>query len=180
MIHFEVISRETLLDNQWVPVEKQLVRLPNGETAEWFITNSPDAAIIVPILKTGEILMQYNYKHGAGIVLTEFCAGMIDDGETPLEGAQRELLEETGFVADEWIALGNTFANPTGSPMRYHFFLATQAKLIQPSSLDPSEQVEVFVVKDIFQVEKILFDGKHQTSVASLALFALAKKFLAG
>ena len=62
------------------------------------------------------------YKHGAGTILYEFCAGMIDEGESPEEAAKR-IIRRNGIPSRITSVSGNSFANPTGSPMRYHYFL---------------------------------------------------------
>ena len=110
MKKFKVLSRKVLIDSPFCPVEKQVVELPDGQTCDWYLNTSNDAVIVVPFLETGEVLLQRGYKHGSGEVITEFCAGLIDDGETPLETAKRELLEETGY-AGNLKQSGEIFAN---------------------------------------------------------------------
>ncbi len=75
MKKFKILSRELVLDNQYLPVEKQIVELPNGKTTTWFVALVSDAVIIVPQLKNGKFLLQENYKHGSGEVVTEFVLG---------------------------------------------------------------------------------------------------------
>ena len=176
---FEVLSRERVLDNRWMPVEKQLVRLPNGETADWYITRSSDAVIVVPVLASGEILLQRNYKHGAGEVVTEFCAGLVDPGEAPLETARRELLEETGYAAEHWTQLGTTYANPTGSSMRYHIYLAEQAFYHQAPDLEGGEQIETFLVDDLDATARLLCSPDTPSATAAFTALAFAQQYCA-
>ncbi len=178
MQKFEILSREMILDNQWLPVEKQIVRLPNGEEVEWFVSKSSDAVFVIPVLASGEILMQRNYKHGCGEIVIEFCAGLIDKGENSLAAAKRELLEETGYAAKQWKSLGTTFANPTGSIMRYHMFLAQDAAFFQEHTCEASEQIETFLVPDLAAAEQLLLQNSATSSVAALAAITFARQVL--
>jgi len=166
---FKILSREIILDNPYCPIEKHIVELPDGTQGEWFVNTASDAVIVIPVLKTGEILLQKNYKHGSGHIITEFCAGMIDPGETPEQAATRELLEETGHSAESFTRLGEAFANPTGSSMKYHFFLAQNCEKVSDQSLDTAEQIEIFTVKNAEEAKKLLTDPATHTSSATLS-----------
>lgn len=178
MKKFKILSRELVLDSQWLPVEKQIVELPNGQTTEWFVALNTDAVVIVPQLKTGGFLLQKNYKHGSGEVVTEFCAGMIDGKDNPEETAKRELLEETGFGCENIIKIGENFSNPTGSAMKYHFFLAQGCEKCTMPTLEDAEQVEVFVVEDIAKVSQVLTDQSILTSSATISALKYVEKYL--
>lgn len=173
---FTILSTEKVLDNPYIPVEKQRVVLPNGTEADWFITVGHDAAIIIPVLKTGEILLQRAYKHGCGKVVIEFCAGIIEKGEEPVEGAKRELLEETGHKAENMEFLGEFFCNPTGSKSKYFVFLAKDCEKVAETKFDDAEQIENFAVQNIDEVEEILFNPQIQTSTPAIAALSFLKK----
>ena len=177
MKKFKILSRERVLDSRWLPVEKQVVELPNGEMTEWFVALISDAVVVVPQLKDGGFLCQNNYKHGSGEVVTEFCAGMVDGDEDPLETAKRELLEETGFAAEEIIKIGENFSNPTGSAMKYHYFFAKNCKKIAEPALEAAEQVELLTLPDLQQVRETLLDTP-KTSSATISALKYAEKYL--
>ncbi len=159
-------------DVEYCRVEKQRVLLPNKSETDWFIRHSDPAVVIIPVLKTGEVLLQKTYKHGCGKVVVEFPAGLVDRGEEPSFTAERELREETGYVAEEMIPLGKCCADATGSNMTYYFFLAQRCeKLVEPT-LDDSEQIEPFVVENFAAVLKEFFGGEYETSASSLAALA--------
>lgn len=178
MQKFEILKRRLLLENPWMPVEVQTVRLPNGETTEWFVSLGHDVVIVVPIDPEGRVVLQQGYKHGSGKVITEFCAGMIDEGETPTEAARRELLEETGYTAKEFIKLGKAFPNPTGSKKYYHFFLARDAELTAEPALEATEQIETFLAADFDAAATRILSDPAVCSVASIAAIALAREYL--
>ncbi len=177
MKKFKILNREIALDAPYCPVEKQRVELPNGEQTDWWVNTSADAIIVIPVLKDGRILYQKNYKHGSGECILEFCAGMIDPGEKPAESAKRELLEETGHEAKKWISLGHNFSNPTGSQMRYHYFLALECSQVTTPNLEPAEQIECLIAQDLLELSNILC-ATPLTSSATICALKYAEKYL--
>lgn len=175
MKKFKILSREKILDAKYSPVEKHIVELPSGKTTEWYVNTTDSAVVVVPILSSGEVLLQRNYKHGSREVVTEFCAGLIDDGEKPIHAAERELLEETGYKGQLHF-IGEVFANPTGSTMKYYFFVAEDCKKIAEQDLDEAEQVELFTASDLMETRKILTDPKTKTAAATVSALAFAEK----
>ena len=177
MKKFKILSRKMIVDEPFCHIERQKVELPDGKTTDWFLKKSNDAVIIVPVLKTGKILLQKNYKHGSGEVVTEFPAGLVDKGETPQVTAARELLEETGFSAETFKKVGEVFADPTGSSMRYHFFIAENCEKVADQNLETGEQIEVFTVKNLDVAREILLDSKTKTSSATISVLKFAESF---
>ena len=110
MKKFFVLNSEILINEEYCKIEKQTVEFPDKTTGGWFIKHSNDAVIVIPRTADGQILLQKSYKHGGGEIVTEFCAGMIDEGEEPVEAAARELAEETGFSAENFELIGTTMA----------------------------------------------------------------------
>lgn len=165
-----------VLESEWMPVEKQLVRLPNGNLVDWFIGVGPSAVIVIPILENGEIMLQRTYKHGAGEEIIEFCAGIIEKGEDPKKAAKRELLEETGCKAEEIEFLGEFFANPTGSQTKYFLYCATGCRVVAKPTLDEAEQIENFSVSGYETLENEILSSENKTSMAVLAALPYARK----
>jgi len=176
MKKFKILFRETLLDSPYCPIEKHIVELPRGGTTEWFVNTSSDAVIVIPITKTGEVILQKSYKHGGGEIVIEFCAGLVDKLEVLLHAARRELREETGYIGKHFTKIGEVFANPTGSSMKYHFFLASGCVYSGAQKLDESEQIEVLKVKNMEAARKLLTDPKTKTSSATMAGLAFTMK----
>ncbi|MCF7917715.1 NUDIX hydrolase [Candidatus Gracilibacteria bacterium] len=121
------------------------------------------------------MLLQKAYKHGSREIITEFCAGMIDEGETPIQAAKRELSEETGYASSQWEKIGEVFANPTGSEMKYHFFLAGNCNQMKSPQQDEAEQIETFLVKSFEKARELLTNPKTITSSATMAALVFAE-----
>ena len=95
-------GREELLKGNFLHVVRDSVRLPDGGTATREFVLHPGAVAVVPILDDGRIVLERQYRHATGQVMIEIPAGKLDPGEGALVCGQRELLEETGYVAREW------------------------------------------------------------------------------
>lgn len=173
---FKIISRETLFDSPFCPIEKQRVELPDGTETDWFVNQGADVVIVVPILADGQVLLQQQYKHGSGVVVTEFCAGMVDPGERPQEAAIRELREETGYESTRWQKIGESLVDPTGSSKRHHFFLARDCVFVGDSNPEPTEQIELLLVKDFKTAEELLFNTDTKTASTMIAALKYVEK----
>ncbi len=102
----EAIQTETVFKGRLLHVKRDRVRLPDqSESTREYIVH-PGAAVVIPILKDGKLVLVRQYRYAPGAVFYELPAGVIDDGEDHLSAAKRELLEETGYAARDWSYLG--------------------------------------------------------------------------
>ena len=102
------VSSEEIYDGQVVHLYKDIAQLPNGKTAVRETIRHIGAVGIVPLTGDGKVIMEKQYRYPLGRVVTEIPAGKLNcKTEDKLAAAKRELEEETGLVADEWIPLGD-------------------------------------------------------------------------
>ena len=140
---WRTLARRVLLERQpWFTVGEEDVALPDGTTIEGFSWIAMrEFAIVVPILADGDTILIRSYKHGVGAVSLSCPAGYLEPGETGLEGAKRELREETGHEAEEWIPLGRFVVDGNYGSGAMHAFIAKGAhKVHEPDSGDHEEQ----------------------------------------
>ena len=101
------ISSELVLDGGMMRVKRDQVRLPSGNQGQREFILHPGAVLIIPLLQNGNLLLERQFRYPLNRVFVELPAGKIDAGEDILSTGQRELLEETGYTAQEWIYLGH-------------------------------------------------------------------------
>ncbi len=100
------VSGEQVWRGAFLDVRRDLIRQPDGHTATREYIVHPGAVMVVPLLDDGRLVLERQYRYPLGRVLLEFPAGKIDPGEPIQACAQRELREETGFIAAEWARAG--------------------------------------------------------------------------
>lgn len=140
----KVTSRASF-KGRWLQINEDEVLLPDGKTALREYVLHPGAAIILPIFEDGSILMERQYRYPVGQHFYELPAGKLESGEASLETAQRELLEETGYVAAEWRELGSLHPCIGYSNERIDFFLARKLEF-KGARLDEGEFLEILRV----------------------------------
>lgn len=99
-------SQAVLLQGGFLHVLRDTVTLPNGNTATREYIQHSGAVVIVAQLDDGRYLLEYQYRHPMQRAMIEFPAGKLDAKEAGLHCARRELLEETGYVAQQWAFAG--------------------------------------------------------------------------
>lgn len=120
--------------------------LSNGNLLDATIFEFRSWANVLALTKDGEVVLVKQYRHGVCDALLEFPGGVVEDGEDPLDGARRELLEETGYESSNMIQIGKFYPNPALQTNILHCFLARDAEKVSGQNLDPGEDIEVHLV----------------------------------
>jgi len=122
------------------------VELPNGKFLDATVFELSSWANILALTKDHEVVLIKQYRHGVQKMLWEIPGGVVEDGEDPLEGVKRELLEETGYTAAEFVQVGALYPNPAFQTNTMYCFLALNAEKVTGQSLDDGEDIEVHLV----------------------------------
>ena len=138
----ELIASKPIYEGRIIKVRVDSVTLPGGRETSREVVEHAAAVAIVPIDDEGNTLLVRQYRHPAGQALLEVPAGMVEDGESPDETAQRELQEETGFASRNLRPLGGFWSTPGFCT---EFMYAYLAKNLVPSTLanDHDEFIDV-------------------------------------
>jgi 8-oxo-dGTP pyrophosphatase MutT (NUDIX family) len=142
-------SRKNVFTNRIFSVRESVCRAPSGKTGVYSVLESPDWAIVIPVIETArgkEFVMVRQWRHGSGELSLEFPGGVFEAGETPEAAAGRELREETAYNAGRIIKLGEMNPNPAIMTNRVHFFLAEDIRDSGTQHLDADEYVDVILI----------------------------------
>lgn len=137
------ISSQTIASGGMLTVKCDQVRLPNGNISQREYVLHPGAVVIVPILPNGHVVLERQFRYPLHQVFIELPAGKIDAGEDVLTTGQRELLEETGYSATDWVKLGIQHPCIGYSNEVIHMYLA-QGLSAGQHRRDEDESLEVF------------------------------------
>ena len=143
---WEILASRPLLDRRpWLTVWEEDVRLPEDMIIHGYLrSRARDYAMTFALLPDGTAPLVRQYKHGPGRPSLDLPAGYLDGpDESPLAGAQRELQEETGLIADRWQSLGHLIIDTNRGEDRAHIFLALDVRHEGTQHLDPTEALEV-------------------------------------
>ena len=119
------------------------VRAADGHVSTREYLRHPGAVMMIPLLDDGRVVLERQFRYPLGRSLIEFPAGKIDLGEALLACAQRELREETGYVASDWTYLGGFHNAIAYSDEKIEVFLA-RGLTHEGAELDVGEVLEVF------------------------------------
>ena len=141
------LTSKELFRGMFMQVMHDTVELPDGKIASREYIRHNGAVAIIAITKNNEIVIERQYRHPVGQIMLELPAGKLDKGEQehPLKAAQRELHEETGYTADNWVELATCLPCIGYSSEKITYYLAT-ALTAGPAKLDEGEFVETFTV----------------------------------
>ncbi len=169
--------RWTLLDSEyiwnkpWLTARKDHVRLPSGvEMNEYYVLEYPEWVNIIAITEDGQFLMEKQYRHARAITAFEIPAGCVEEGETYLQAAQRELIEETGYGGGEWSAFMNICPNTSACTNQSHTFVAKGVKKLYEQQLERTEDIKV-VLMSPEEVKQLLLNDEIQQALMAVPLW---------
>ena len=145
---WKVIERTSVYRaDPWLAVERQKIELPDGRiVADYHRISLADCAGVVACTADGRFLVERQYRHGPGRVSLILPGGALAPNEPPLDGAKRELLEETGYEAPTWTSLGSFTMNANYGCGTVHFFLASGARHTAMPDCDDLEYSELVLL----------------------------------
>ena len=169
----KMVSSEEIFDGKILHVMRDTVQLPDGSGSFRELIRHVGAVCIVPATEDGKVYVERQYRYPVDRVITEIPAGKLDSREEDrLEAAKRELREETGLTADEWIDMGNCYSAAAYSDETITMYLARGLHKGE-QALDKGEFLNVILlpleelVRQVMEGE--IPDGKTQIAVLKAA-----------
>lgn len=175
---WKTLNKRTVLENgKWITVELRTLELPDGQVIEdWAWIILPEYVNVVAVTEVGRFLCFEQVKYAVDGVALAPVGGYLEPGENPLVAAQRELQEETGYSAQEWINLGTYAVDGNRGAGMAHLFLAKGAIKTHAIHADDLEEQKL-VLLDRPEVEAALRAGAFKvlawSAVVALALLQM-------
>lgn len=169
----KTLSSKQVYNGRFLKVEQDQVQAPDGKIYFREYILHPGAAMMIPLLPNGNVVMIHQYRHAVKQVFLEFPAGKRDHGENTILTAQRELKEETGYEAKEWKFL--TTIHPVIGYSNEHIdlYLAKDLTLAE-RQLDHGEFIDVVEVT-VNDLMKNVQEGKVSDVKTQIGAFWLDK-----
>lgn len=141
----------------------------NQSVLEALVLHASDTVNVVALNARGGLILVEQFRFGINRNLIELPAGLIDDGESPLQAAKRELKEEVGGIANEWVELGVSYLNPAYVDNRCFHFLATNVRMVKTIKLDTTEYLKCHIIQNE-QIKSFLSNNGIQDAIGIAAL----------
>ena len=173
---FRVTGRTTIYENPWIRIVEDRVTKPDGQPGLFGIVEvgqGRGGVLFLPVDDAGNIYLVREYCYAVDRIDLEVAGGGIDQGEEPLAAARRELREEFGIVATEWVDLGPAAYITTFMRAQDQLYLA---RGFAPNTLRPEQGLEIVVLPLVEAVDMVM-RGEIMTA-ASCCLILKAARYL--
>jgi len=167
---WEVLEQRPLLDKRYLRVSEHRVRLPGDVVLDDFcVVESPSWAAMLCTTTHQELILVRQYRHGHEGTSLELPAGIIDEGERPVDAALRELREETGYRCEDATAFWQVRPEPARHRQWAHFAIAKAGRRETDQELEESENICVELCP-LAHLDDALAEMVHGVHVAAILL----------
>ncbi len=170
-MYWKQLDKEYVINNKWISVRKDHVLLPSGvDLDDYYVIERPKLVHVIAITKEGLFICERQYRYAINRFCLEICGGIVESRETPLESAQRELLEETGFAGGKWTLLGELAVDPSNMTEISYSFLAKDVIKISEQNLEKTEELDVVLLTKN-EIQQALQNGEVVSSLMATPLW---------
>ncbi len=175
--HWRTLGQNYLFSNPWCAFRVDEVELPDGANIEYGVLESGGFAAVVPVKENGDVVFVRQWRQPIGDFTLELPSGGVDDGEDLREAAERELLEETGYRAEDLRHLVSVHTSTGRSTELCHLFRCRAVRDAGGPRPEPTEFIEV--VELPFEEAMDLVRGGLITDAVAVMGLLLEKGFAA-
>jgi 8-oxo-dGTP pyrophosphatase MutT (NUDIX family) len=144
----------------------------DGSTTTYEKLKGQDVVSVIPVTEDGKILITHQQQPGTGEFITN-AGGRVENGEDPLEAIKRELLEETGYVSEDYI-LWKAFQPSPRIEQVIYIFIARNCIKVSEQNLDAGEKIELELVSFEAFTQIAISDSYNDKDIKMEFLKALA------
>ncbi len=175
MGRWKKVDSRKVADSTFFTLEEDDVRLPDGKLKTYTMLDIPDFAGVLPVIDD-KLVMIKNYRYPIDEMVLELPAGLIDEDESPMETAKRELEEETGYILKDAEKLCEYHPIASLNTQKAHLFVG-EAEEGGEIDRDTGEDMEVKIIS-IKKLYEKLEDGELSHPHTMIALFYAKDKLL--
>ncbi len=173
---WKTTSTKIVYSNPWITIREDAVINPAGNPGIYGVVESRIATGVIALTPNNEIYLVGQYRYPTEMYSWEIPEGGAEEGEDPLTAIQRELREEAGIVAENWLRLGGEFhLSNCHSSEKAFLYLARELSIV---ASDP-EETEVLKVKKIPLAEglRMVEDGTIVDAMTIIAIYRVQRMF---
>jgi ADP-ribose pyrophosphatase len=175
MILEETLDSKYYFKGKILKLRVDIIQFKNGKISQREIVEHPGAVAIVAINEKKEVILVTQFRKPVEEVLLEIPAGKIDRAESPLECAKRELLEETGYVAEDWKEIFSLYTTPGFSNEKIVIYMAKGLKQQNDLPMDSQEiyKCELLKIDKVIEMIKLnhIKDAKTAAGIFAAKVF---------
>jgi ADP-ribose pyrophosphatase len=169
-----VLSRREIYSGRVLRLEVDEVREPQGATGIREVVRHRGSVAALPVHDDGRVVLVRQWRHPIGALMWELPAGLMNAGESPAEGAARELEEETGLKAAHVEPIADFYTTPGFCDERMYVFRATGFTQVPPRP-DDDEEIEVKTCS-LREAMEMIGDGQIREGKTLVALLLEAQR----
>ncbi|MCY1519876.1 Methanol dehydrogenase activator [compost metagenome] len=154
---WQKLASKYLVKEKWATLRVDTCKIQGGKVKDdYYVLEYPNWVNAVALTESGKLILVRQYRHAADIISLEIPGGVIDDGETPLEAIQRELIEETGYSFSSCELIATLYPNPATSTNKTFTYLLMGGIKSHAQQLDEHEilNVEEYTIDEVKQLLK--------------------------
>ena len=168
---------ESVYRNEFIEVFRDEIVQPDGADGEYATVEIKPGVCALVIDDAENVYLINQFRYALGAESLEVIAGRMESGD-PLENAKREVMEELGIEAEEWIDLGTTETDTSIVRLKAHFFVARKLKFTEPQR-EGTETIKTVKLSFDGAVEKVL-SGEIKHALSCVLILKAKLKLFAG